>query len=231
MTRGEITANGIRLSFLEEGTAGAPVVLFLHGLPNEAGTWAHTMAGLAATHHVYALDQRGQGRSEHPGVYSFELMRDDVLGFVPSLGLREVTLVGHSAGATVACLVAQEQPDWLARLVLEDSPPPWPGGSRFAIPDRPHGGLDYDWDVFASLMAQVNDPDPNWWARLDRIAVPTLLIHGGTASPVPADRAAEAVARIPDARTVTVEAGHQVHRERPAEFLAALRTFLDPSTA
>ncbi|WP_246157612.1 alpha/beta fold hydrolase [Catellatospora sichuanensis] len=230
MTRGEIKANGIRLSFLEEGVAGSPVVVLLHGLPNEAGTWAHTMAGLAATHHLYAPDQRGQGRSDHPGVYSFELMRDDVLGFVAALGLRDVTLVGHSAGATVACLVAQERPDWLARLVLEDSPPPWPGGPRFEIPERPDGGLDYDWAVFASLMTQVNDPDPAWWERLDRIAVPTLLIHGGTASPIPADKAAEAVARMPDARTVTVEAGHQVHRQRPEEFLDALRTFLHPPT-
>ncbi|WP_196279350.1 alpha/beta fold hydrolase [Catellatospora vulcania] len=228
MTRGEITVGGVRLSFLEEGTAGTPVVVLLHGLPNEAGTWTHAMAGLAATHHLYALDQRGQGRSAHPGAYSFELMRDDVLGFVAALGLRDVTLVGHSAGATVACLVAQEQPDWLARLVLEDSPPPWPGGPRFAIPTRPDGELDYDWAVVASLMAQVNDPDPAWWERLDRIAVPTLLIHGGTASPIPADRAAAAVARIPDARAVTVEAGHQVHRERPEEFLAALRAFLAP---
>ncbi|MEU8007703.1 hypothetical protein AB0B66_41640 [Catellatospora sp. NPDC049111] len=48
MTRGESTVNGIRLSFLEEGIADGPVVVLLHGLPSEAETWAHTMAGLAA---------------------------------------------------------------------------------------------------------------------------------------------------------------------------------------
>lgn len=225
MTRREITANGVRLSFLEEGTAGAPAVVLLHGLPSEAITWEQTMAELAATHHLYAPDQRGQGHSEHPGAYSFELMRDDVLGFVDTLGLRDVTLVGHSAGGTVACLVAQERPKWLARLVLEDSPPPRPGGERHDVPFRPEGELGYDWAVFANLMAQVNDPDPAWWARLGE-AVPTLLISGGAASPVPEDVVTGTLARIPDARLVNIEAGHQVHRERPEEFLAALRTFL-----
>lgn len=56
--------------------------------------------------------------------------------------------------------------------------------------------------------------------------MPTLVIAGGTQSPVPQDRIAEVVRLIPDARLVTIEAGHQVHRTKPVEFLAALRTFL-----
>ncbi|NUR72320.1 MAG: alpha/beta hydrolase [Hamadaea sp.] len=226
MNRGELTANGVRLSFLEEGDAGEPVVLLLHGLPSDATTWEHTMSGLAPTHHAYALDQRGQGRSDWPGEYSFELMRDDVLGFADGLGLREVTLVGHSAGGTVACLVAQERPSWLARLVVEDSPPPRPGAFVIPVPDRPEHELDYDWPVMPSLLRQLNEPDPAWWERLAEIAVPTLLISGGATSPLPVGLAAEAVARIPDAKLVTIEAGHQVHRVRPEEFLAELRAFL-----
>ncbi len=52
------------------------------------------------------------------------------------------------------------------------------------------------------------------------------MISGGTATPVPAELMDGAVARIPDARLFTIEAGQQVHRERPDEFLAALRSFL-----
>ncbi|MBV1856271.1 alpha/beta fold hydrolase [Catellatospora tritici] len=226
MTRGEKIANRIRLSYLEEGTPGKPAVLLLHGLPSDATTWAHTMAGLAETHHLTALDQRGQGHSDRPGSYSFELMRDDVLAFADELGLREVTLVGHSAGGTVACLVAQERPSWLARLVVEDSPPTRPGSVTIPIPPRPEQEPDFDWPVLPSLLAQVNNPDPAWWDRLTEITVPTLMISGGATSPLPAELMAGAVARIPDARLVTIEAGHQVHRERPDEFLAALRAFL-----
>ena len=201
-------------------------MLLLHGLPSDATTWAHTMTGLAATHHLYALDQRGQGHSDWPGAYSFELMRDDVLAFAAELALRDVTLIGHSAGGTVACLVAQERPTWLAKLVVEDSPPPSPGSLTMAIPTRPEHELDYDWTVMPSLLEQLNDPDPAWWARLAEIDVPTLMISGGVASPLPEGLIASAVQQIPDARLVTIEAGHQVHRERPDEFLAALRAFL-----
>lgn len=153
-------------------------------------------------------------------------MRDDVLAFADGLGLQEVTLVGHSAGGTVACLVAQQRPAWLARLVVEDSPPTRPGSVTIPIPPRPQQEPDFDWPVLASLLTQVNDPDPAWWDRHAEITVPTLMISGGTASPVPAELMDGAVARIPDARPVTIEAGHQVHRERPDEFLAALWSFL-----
>jgi pimeloyl-ACP methyl ester carboxylesterase len=37
---------------------------------------------------------------------------------------------------------------------------------------------------------------------------------------------AEMVDRMPDATLVTVTAGHNVHRDRPAEFLAAVDGFL-----
>lgn len=106
------------------------------------------VSDLAATYRVYAPDLRGQGQSDWPGEYSFELIRDDVLGLLDALELTGATLVGHSAGGTVACLVAQERPARLVRLVLEDSPPPWPGSRPVPIPPRPAEPLPYDWQVF-----------------------------------------------------------------------------------
>jgi hypothetical protein len=53
------------------------------------------------------------------------------------------------------------------------------------------------------------------------------VIGGGATSPVPQQLLAKLAGLVPDATLVTIEgAGHAVHRTRPAEFLAAVRSFL-----
>ena len=46
MHRGEITANGLRFAYLEAGDG--PLVLLLHGFPDNAHTWEQQMPALAA---------------------------------------------------------------------------------------------------------------------------------------------------------------------------------------
>jgi pimeloyl-ACP methyl ester carboxylesterase len=55
--------------------------------------------------------------------------------------------------------------------------------------------------------------------------VPTLII-GDANSDIPQYLLAETVDRMPDASLVTIDAGHNVHAERPAEFLAVVEGFL-----
>ncbi|MBT2366034.1 hypothetical protein J7E88_12120 [Streptomyces sp. ISL-10] len=90
---------------------------------------------------------------------------------------------------------------------------------------RPDGPLDFDWPLVPATDAELNEPDPAWWGRLESIKAPTLVIAGGPASSVPQDRLAALAARIPGARLVTVDAGHLVHETRPEEFLALLKAF------
>jgi pimeloyl-ACP methyl ester carboxylesterase len=61
-----------------------------------------------------------------------------------------------------------------------------------------------------------------------RLSPPTLILGGGSTSPVPQHRLVEVAERIPDAQLVTIEgAGHAIQRTRPAEFLAAVDEWLD----
>lgn len=84
------------------GAADAPALVLLHGLGDDASTWDVVGAEFARHFRVLAIDQRGHGLSDRPGAYSFELMRDDVLGVLDQLGLDRVNLLGHSMGGTVA---------------------------------------------------------------------------------------------------------------------------------
>jgi esterase len=78
-----------------------------------------------------------------------------------------------------------------------------------------------------AILAQLNDPDPAWWAELPAITAPTLVIGGGAASPVPQQLLAKLADLVPEATLVTIEgAGHAVHRNRPAEFLGTVLPFL-----
>ncbi|CAM5305752.1 Alpha/beta hydrolase OS=Streptomyces griseorubiginosus OX=67304 GN=AQJ54_29670 PE=4 SV=1 [Streptomyces griseorubiginosus] len=74
--------------------------------------------------------------------------------------------------------------------------------------------------------AQRNAPDPRWWDRMARITMPTLVVAGGTTSPIPQDEVAALAARIPGAALVTVGGGHLVHETRPEQFLAVVEPFL-----
>jgi pimeloyl-ACP methyl ester carboxylesterase len=201
-------------------------MVLLHGGGQDGSSWNEVAPTLARTWCVYALDLRGHGRSSWTDSYSFELMRDDVTGFIDTLGLKDVTLVGHSLGATVAWLVAAQRPAWLTRLIVEDTVPPKPG-DRLDVRRRGAAAPPPTSDpaISAALVEQFASADPDWWDGIGRVAVPTLLLAGGPDSHVPQHRIAEAAALAADGRLVEIPAGHQVHRERPAEFLAAVEAF------
>lgn len=212
----EVTVGGIRLAYQVSGPPDAAPMLLLHALGERAATWAPVTARFAERYRVFALDLRGHGRSDWPGIYSFQLMRDDVAGLLEQLGLRKVTLVGHSMGGTVACLAAMARPSQVGRLIIEDVPPPFPRDR--AIPARPAEPLDFDWPVVPAIISQANKGDPAAWDHLDTITAPALLIGGGPQSHIPQDQLAAVAARIPSCELVTIPAGHHIHTTRPAEF-------------
>lgn len=174
---------------------------------------------------VVALDQRGHGQSDWSAEYSFELLRDDLAAFVDALGLKRFSLIGHSMGGTVSYLYAEAHCSRLERLVIEDTPPPGVAFDRGPSEDAP--STNHDFRLTRPLLGQLADPDPAWWEGLDQIAVPTLLISGGSTSFISHQGQAAVAARIPDCSMVTIEgAGHDVHEHRPREFIAALNAFL-----
>ncbi|GAB2781650.1 alpha/beta fold hydrolase [Streptomyces daliensis] len=225
-----VRANGIQLAYRSWGVGtgeGSPVVL-LHCLGEDGEDWRGPLvAQLAASHPLYALDLRGHGRSEWPGEYGLEQVRDDVLGFLDALALERVVLIGHSYGSVVAYLLAQHHPERVERLVLEETGALRRPDSPLEVPEAPVGDARFDWEVKTQFVRQRNAPDPAWWERLDAITAPTLLIGGGPSSHLPQEDLVAMAERIPEARLVTIEdGGHLVHEDRPKEFTSAVLTFL-----
>jgi len=126
--------NGLTVHVLEAGyeTTGRPAVLLLHGFPELAYSWRKVMPALAeAGFHVIAPDQRGYGRttgwddSYDADGDKFRIlnMTRDAIGLIYALGYRSVAMVvGHDAGAPVACWSALIRPDIFRSLTIMSSP-------------------------------------------------------------------------------------------------------------
>jgi pimeloyl-ACP methyl ester carboxylesterase len=206
-----VDVGDVRLAYRTWGDPfGSPVVL-LHGLGGSAASWEAVGSLLGEEWRVYALDLRGHGESDWPDEYAFELMREDVLGFLNECDLPRVGLVGHSVGGVVAYLLAEEHADRVERLVLVETPAPFPGEPW---PERqPEGPVDYDENAVPAIRAQFTDPDPQWEEELGQIVAPTLIITGGPESTMPQDRLPEMESMIPDCRLITLGGGHYPHQK------------------
>jgi pimeloyl-ACP methyl ester carboxylesterase len=205
---------------------GRSPVMLLPATGETAQDWDVVASVLSSSRAVYAVNLRGHGGSSWPGTYSIQLMADDVARVLDSaLAGQAVDLVGHSLGGLVACSIAAARPDLVRRLVLEDvgllKPRP------AAQPPKPAGVLEFDWRVVEQVRPEIDDFDPRWADVVASIAAPTLVIGGGSGSPIPQEDVAALARRLPDGRMVTVEAGHLVHATLPEQFTDNLLSFLD----
>lgn len=117
---GFIQANGLHFHYLEWGDAGQPALLLLHGIGNQAHIWDFFAPSLADRFHVYALDSRGHGDSDHVDEYSEKLNVEDAEAVIAALRFGNFYLLGFSMGGGTAMAVASRLTDRVQRLVIVD---------------------------------------------------------------------------------------------------------------
>jgi non-heme chloroperoxidase len=99
---------------------GAPVV-FVHGFALNADCWDNQMPYLVDQGlRCIAYDRRGCGRTDQPYTgYDLDSMADDLAALIAQLGLREVTLVGHSMGTSeITRYLSRRGSAHIARCIL-----------------------------------------------------------------------------------------------------------------
>jgi pimeloyl-ACP methyl ester carboxylesterase len=120
-----IPVGQLRFRYLDWGNEGLRPLLFLHGGALTAHTWDLCCLALRDEFHCIALDQRGHGDSDWApdADYSIGAQREDIKGFVDTLGLDRFVLAGMSLGAINALAFAICYPERLSHLVLIDAGP------------------------------------------------------------------------------------------------------------
>ena len=102
----------------------APPLLLLPAMTQAWDAWLPVVPALAEHFSVAAVDLRGHGQSDHPGMgYHLADYAADVVGLTTLLGWRQPAVIGHSLGGSVARLAEARHPGWARRMVIEDTPP------------------------------------------------------------------------------------------------------------
>lgn len=122
MTDISIDAGGKKLAASVYGPNDAAPVLFLHGISFSRDTWAETTKRLADRYRVWTLDFRGHGDSARSARYELDDYLQDAEAALRAIS-RPAILVGHSLGACVAGMLAQNAHPGVRAAYLEE--PPW----------------------------------------------------------------------------------------------------------
>ncbi len=185
-----VETNGLKLHLYRGGVRGGVPVVLLHGITDNGLFWEPVAITLADTYDVIMIDARGHGQSDKPGTYGIAQHAADVAGIIDALGLDHPVLIGHSMGAATAATAAQQYPDKVRALVLED--PPW----REDPPNK-----NDEWEQFVTewhawlvatktrslddLIAQKRTESPHWseddmrvWAQSKHEVDPAVLHMG-----------------------------------------------------
>lgn len=138
------TANGIRFrafQWLPDDGATDKTALLTHGNSLDAASWWMVGPILAAAgYRVLSLDRRGHGLSETVDTgpdsgYEFLDYAEDILAIVDALSLRNIYLIGHSAGGTELLLAAALRPAAFNRIFVFEPTLSYPALPGATLPE------------------------------------------------------------------------------------------------
>lgn len=194
-TTSSATVNGVELHYEIRGNG--PSLVMLHGGVNPAEMFGPTLAEMAKTHRVIAIQMRGHGLSgDTDAPWTYEQMADDVAALMQKLGTEKADFMGYSMGAGVAIQTAIRHPELVNRLVLIsatvatsgeypeirasfDALPQMAAAIGDNIKKSPLGTLypDRNWATVMRKTGEMNQPPHDWSEGFAKIAGPVLMIY------------------------------------------------------
>ena len=249
----EINGANIYYNAYGDDKPGRLPIVLIHGSTNDSHTdWDLIIPALARHYRVFAPNSHGHGKSNNPHMsYSFREMADDVAAFVHAMEYENAHIIGHSNGGNVALVTLMEHSDVIQTCILQAAnayvtphlverepvyfdvdridreEPDWMN-EMIALHEGVNG-KDY-WRTLVKITMTETMSEPNYSSEeLGRVTRPVLAIMGAEDKANAADQHAQFIAKhIPHAELwVPENTGHNVHQERPEEWVAKVLDFLE----
>ena len=247
--------DGVELRCVDTGS-GEPALVFIHGWCCDQSMWGDQIEAFAPNHRIIAIDLRGHGQSDKPDQdYDIAGFADDMSWLIREIGLDRPVLIGHSMGGVTALKLVREHPD-IARaavfvdagimpipeeirpligqtiealkspsyrevatnvvkqfLFREESPPALRDEVAASMATAPQRVM---YTAIQSTLDEANFP-------AGPVPIPSLFVKAATLQATE-DQINE---RYPGMEVVSVDAGHFIQLEKPAELNALIARFLE----
>ncbi|GAB1300861.1 Epoxide hydrolase 3 [Apodemus speciosus] len=121
-----LRSSGLRLHYISAGRGNGPLMLFLHGFPENWFSWRYQLREFQSHFHVVAVDMRGYSPSDAPkevDCYTVDLLLTDIKDIILGLGYSKCVLVSHDWGAVLAWEFSIYFPSLVDRMVVVSGPP------------------------------------------------------------------------------------------------------------
>ncbi len=106
----------------EPGSLAKPVVVLLHGVNDQAGTWAPVVESMTGHFRLIVPDLAGHGESApQSGPLPLPMILERLHAIIVNETNGPVALLGNSMGGWVAMLYTLAHPECVSRLLLEDA--------------------------------------------------------------------------------------------------------------
>jgi len=126
---GQLFFYDLKIPSAQEPSSKKPVLVFIHGLGDEADTWRHVLPLLCAKgYRCIAADLPGFGRSLWRGRNGVSCQAKAIVKMMGECGIERAVLIGSSMGCGVAELAAFRRPDLVSAMIFLDGCFPIHGG-------------------------------------------------------------------------------------------------------
>jgi pimeloyl-ACP methyl ester carboxylesterase len=146
-----VTANGIRLHYLDWGGSG-PALILIHGYGDNPHVFDDLAPAFTDRFRVVAYARRGHGRSDAKGPYDTATLTEDLRGLMDGLGIAKAHLAGWSMGGNEITGMAGTHPERVGRIVYLEGAYDW-ADPAFAAAFK---SLPFDLTPPASAMTSLD---------------------------------------------------------------------------
>jgi pimeloyl-ACP methyl ester carboxylesterase len=235
------------------------VILLIHGSTGSIADWQEEIVErLAGSYRVVVFDSYGFGLSERNDSFEYghALWTQQAMDVLDALEIEQAVVVGHSAGAMTAVLLAADHPERFRGVVLTGHGfsadpahmlPFLPGVGELWAAQRSVIGDSFS-DSYreqAEAVHQIRGTRAAYLAFMrsqyvsetsfrfleggyEEIAVPVLQMHGTLDKSQTIESARELTSRLADTRFVAFEGSdHFIHIEAPDQWADEVSTFVE----